>query len=82
MIPNDPFVRLIIYLLLAGGAILALRWVLGKAGVPAPWDWVATLIIGILLILLAFRMAGLPLFAMIGSPYMPMVILRLCSGQA
>lgn len=63
MIPQDPFVMLIIYLLLAGCAVLALRWVLAQAGVPHPWNWVVPLIIGIFLILLAFSMAGLPLFA-------------------
>lgn len=63
MIPNDPFIRLIIYLLLVGGVIWALRWTLGQAGVPAPWHWVIVLVIGLLLILLAFSMAGLPLFA-------------------
>lgn len=63
MIPNDPFVRLIIYLLLAGCAVWALRWVLAQAGVPHPWNWVFPLIIGILLIIVAFSMAGLPIFA-------------------
>lgn len=64
MIPNDPFVRLIIYLILASGAIWALHFALTQAKCPDPWRWVITLVIGLLLILLAFSMAGLPLFAM------------------
>jgi hypothetical protein len=63
VIPNDPFVKLIIYLILAGGAIWALKWALTEAGVRSPWLWLITLVIGLLLILLAFSMAGLPLFA-------------------
>lgn len=63
MIPNDPFVRLIIYLILAGGATWALNWALTQAKVPSPFHWVITVVIGLLLILLAFSMAGLPLFA-------------------
>lgn len=63
MIPQDPFVMLIIYLILAGGATWALRWALTQARVPDPFNWVITLVIGLLLVLLAFRMAGLPLFA-------------------
>lgn len=63
MIPNDPFIRLIIYLLLAGGAIAALRWALIQAKVPDPWNWIIVLVIGLFLILLAFSMAGLPIFA-------------------
>lgn len=63
MIPNDPFVKLIIYLILAGGATWALRWALSQSRVPDPWAWVIALVIGLLLILLAFRLAGLPLFA-------------------
>lgn len=63
MIPQDPFIRLIIYLVLAGGAIWALNFALAQAKVPSPWHWVISLVIGLLLILLAFRLAGLPLFA-------------------
>lgn len=63
MIPNNPFILLIFYLFLAGCAIWALRWALGKAGVPDPFTWLVPLVLGILLIILAFSMAGLPIFA-------------------
>lgn len=63
MIPDDPFVRLIIYLILAGGATAALRWALTQSRVPEPWNWGFTLVVGVLLIVIAFSMAGLPLFA-------------------
>lgn len=63
MIPNNPFILLIFYLLLAGGAIWALRWALTKAGAPEPFNWIIPLVVGILLIIVAFTMAGLPLFA-------------------
>lgn len=63
MIPNNPFILLIFYLFLAGAAIWALRWALAQAGAPAPWLWLIPLIVGILLIAVAFSMAGMPLFS-------------------
>lgn len=63
MIPSNPFVLLIVYLLLVGCVVWVLRWVLAQAGVPSPWSWVIPLIIGILLTIVAFSMAGLPIFA-------------------
>lgn len=63
MIPQNPFILLIFYLFLAGCAIWVLRWALTKAGVPDPFSWIFPLILGILLIILAFSMAGIPIFS-------------------
>lgn len=63
MIPNDPFIRLILYLLLAGCAVWALKWLLAKIGVPDPFNWVIALVLGLGLLVMAFNMAGIPIFA-------------------
>lgn len=56
---GDSFVNLIIYLLLVALAVWALRYTLTQMRVPDPPNWIVTLIVGILLLLLAFRMSGI-----------------------
>lgn len=58
---SDPFVNLIIYLLLAACAVWAFRYMLTQMRVGDPPNWIFTLIIGVLLIILAFRMSGIGL---------------------
>lgn len=56
---GDPFIKLIVYLLLVALAVWVLRYSLTQMRVPDPPNWIATLIIGILLLLLAFRLSGI-----------------------
>ncbi len=59
---GDPFIKLILYLLLAACAIWAFRYVLTQMRVPDPPNWIFTLVVGVVLVLLAFRMAGIGLY--------------------
>lgn len=58
---GDPFIRLIIYLLLVAGAVWAFRYVLTQMKAPETPAWIATLIVGVLLLVLAFRLSGISL---------------------
>lgn len=63
MIPNDPFIRLIIYLFLAAVATWGVSLVVAYAKVPYPWNIIVTAALGLALLFFAFNLAGLPIFA-------------------
>lgn len=58
---SDPFINLIIYLLLVAAAVWAFRYVLTQMRVPDPPNWIFTLVVGVVLIILAFRLSGINL---------------------
>lgn len=55
---SNPFILLIVYLLFVLLAIYILRLVLTQMRVDDPANWIITLVVGALLLLLAFSMSG------------------------
>lgn len=62
MLFEDPFVRLIVYLCLIIGAMWLLGVILVQMKARHPWTVIVPIVIGVILLIFAFRLSGLPIF--------------------
>lgn len=59
IVTGDPFIDLIIYLLLTAGVLFALNYALTEAQVGIGGRRIACLVAGIVLIVIAFKLSGI-----------------------
>lgn len=56
---NDPFVRLIVYLLLTWGVVWVLGEVLRQSGVEPRPTRISLVVVGVVLVIIAFYLSGI-----------------------